>query len=210
MISASTPFKDPVLMAGRLAFIALLAILLSACAGKSVIRKLDHANQIPLSQINHWQLNARVAIKTPKDSITASLNWQNNQTDFDFLLSGAFGVTYAHLIQNGESASLEVPDTDKLYHHNAEKLLNEALGWEFPIKALSYWVKGLPSGQSGEITHYSSEGLLTHVELNQWQISFSKYRLYQGVKLPKMIKASHPDLNLKVVAKKWQFFESFP
>ncbi len=191
----------------KLALLLFLTFLLSACAGKRVNLNRDSAQSIPLSQLNHWQLNARVAIKTPQDSITASLNWQNNNAKFDFLLSGAFGVTYAHLIQKKDSASLEIPDSDKLYHNNAEQLLNQALGWEFPINALSYWVKGLPSGQPGEIVNYNEQGQLSQIELNQWQITFSKYKRYQGVLLPKMIKATHPDLNLKIVAKKWQFFE---
>jgi outer membrane lipoprotein LolB len=194
-------------MNNKIMLVTLLAFLLSACAGKRVNLNSDSVQNIPLSKLQHWQLNARVAIKTPQDALTASLNWQNNNKEFDFLLSGAFGVTYAHLIQKRDSASLKIPDSDKLYHNNAEQLLNQTLGWDFPIKALSYWVKGLPSGQPGERVHHNKQGQLIQINLNQWQIVFSKYKRYQGILLPKMIKATHPDLSLKIVAKKWQFFE---
>jgi len=207
----STVCSFSVTFMNRLVLLVTFAFLLSACAGKSVLQKIDPTKSIPLSQLNHWQLNARVAIKTPQDSITASLKWQNDKADFDFLLSGAFGVTYAHLIQQGDSASLEIPDTKKRFsqgkHETAERLLQQTLGWNFPINALSYWVKGLPSGQTGERLRYNDDGLLIQANLNQWQINFSKYKLYQGIQLPKMIKATHPTVSLKVVAKKWQFYQ---
>lgn len=186
---------------------ALLLIFLSGCASNQSLRKIDPTWAIPLSDLNHWQLNARVAIKTPEDSVTASLDWQKNQSLFDFFLSGAFGVTVAHLIQEENSASLEIPDTDKLLHHDAELLLQQTLGWDFPINALSYWVKGLPSGSPGEQISYNEKGQISKIHLGHWQIDFSKYRLYQGYLLPKMIKATHPKISLKVVAKKWLFLE---
>jgi len=191
----------------RIYVLAVLLIFLSGCAGNPTLRKIDPARAIPLSDLNHWQLNARVAIKTPEDSVTASLEWQKNQSLFDFLLSGAFGITIAHLVQQENSATLEIPDTDKLTHYDAERLLQQTLGWDFPIDALSYWVKGLPSGKPGEQVHYNEKGQISKINLDQWQIDFSKYRLYQGYLLPKMIKATHPQISLKVVAKKWLFLE---
>lgn len=191
----------------RIYAVALLLIFLSGCAGNQKLRKIDPARAIPLSDLNHWQLNARVAITTPQDNVTASLNWQKDQSLFDFLLSGAFGVTVAHLIQEEGRATLEIPDTDKLSHYDAEQLLRRTLGWDFPIDALSYWVKGLPSGKPGEQVSYNEKGQISKITLQQWQIDFSKYRLYQGYLLPKMIKATHPEISLKVVAKKWLFLE---
>ena len=186
---------------------AFLLIFVSGCASNQSLRKIDPARAIPLSDLNHWQLNARVAITTPQDNVTASLNWQKDQSLFDFLLSGAFGVTVAHLIQEEGKATLEIPDTDKLSHYDAEQLLQQTLGWDFPIDALSYWVKGLPSGKPGEQVSYNDKGQISKINLEQWQIDFSKYRLYQGYLLPKMIKATHPKISLKVVAKKWLFLE---
>ncbi len=187
--------------------LACLLIFLSGCASNQTLRKIDPARAIPLSDLNHWQLNARVAIKTPQDNVTASLDWQKDQSLFDFLLSGAFGVTVAHLVQEENKATLKIPDTDKLIHVDAERLLQQTLGWDFPIDALSYWVKGLPSGKFGEQVSYNKKGQIVKIQLGQWQIDFSKYRLYQGYLLPKMIKATHPNISLKVVAKKWLFLE---
>jgi len=184
---------------------SLLLLLLSACVAKQPKPTLDPTKGLPLSKLEHWQLTARIAIKTADDNLTASLNWQKNHKLFDFLVSGAFGVTYAHLIQEEDQATLEIPDTDLLTHSNAEFLLHQTLGWDFPLNELSYWVKGLPSGNSEEQIHYDEQGKIKQIHMGLWKIDFSKHKHYQGYLLPKMIKVEHPDMSMKVVAKKWLF-----
>lgn len=181
-------------------------LILSACSTKSLIL-LDPSKNVPLEKANHWKLNARVAIRLPKESHTASLNWSKKDDTFDFYLSGAFGVTIAHIIQGKKLASLEISKSDKLYHEDIELLIHQSLGWSFPITQLSDWVKGLSSGSSNEIITRDSFGRIKHISFEGWEISFSKYRKYQGFILPKIISAEHPELTLKVVAKNWKFYE---
>jgi len=200
--------KKPLYRARRLLLIASLMIFASSCSHRSAIKQPSLGQKPALSTLNHWQLKARMAIKTPDDSVTASLKWNNQQSNFDFHLSGAFGATYAHLVQSESFASLKIPDHKEQKAQNAEQLLSENLGWDFPIKALSFWVKGLASGQRGEQITRNSRGQITHIQLNQWSIEFKKYKRFQGYLLPKMIIAKHPDIRIKLVAKKWRFFSS--
>jgi len=192
---------------GQFFWTCLLLVLISACAYKGPVKKIDPAKNIPLDQLNHWQLRARMAITTPKDNITASLNWQKNNQLFDFHVSGAFGVTYAHLIQLKNKATLEIPDTQILTHDDAQALLQNALNWEFPIDALAFWVKGLPSDEVNERVVRNEFGQIDQIQLNNWKITFSKYRNFQGYLLPKKIKAVHPKMTIKLVAKSWLFLE---
>ena len=187
--------------------ICMLLVLLSGCAHKTSLQRLDPNKNIPLTQIEHWQLKARMAIRTAEDNVTASLNWQKDDRLFDFHISGAFGATYAHLIQLKNKATLKIPDTELLTHQNAQILLQNTLGWEFPIDALSYWVKGLPSNKPNEKVQRNSDGQIEQIQLNHWQIDFSSYQRFQGYQLPKKIKATHPQMTIKLVAKNWSFFE---
>ncbi|MDQ7051021.1 MAG: lipoprotein insertase outer membrane protein LolB [Enterobacterales bacterium] len=192
----------------RLWLMCGLLLFASGCIQRSSDKFSAFSDQPPLATREQWLLKARIAIKTPKDSLTASLKWQNNQANFDFHLSGAFGTTYAHLVQTDDFASLKIPDHAEQKANNAERLLSQNLGWHFPIKALSFWVKGLVSGQTGEQVTRNPEGQITHIQLNQWSIEFKKYKHFQGYLLPKMIIATHPDIRIKLVAKKWRFLES--
>jgi outer membrane lipoprotein LolB len=187
--------------------VLMLAMLASGCATQSKLKPINPSNPPQLKNIEHWQLEARVAIKTPEDSVTASLDWQKNGREFDFHLSGAFGVTLAHLIQQKQQATLDIPDQEQLVHFDAQVLLQQALGWDFPIDALSYWVKGLPSDAPGEIIKRDQLGRIQQIDLGYWRIDVTRYKRFHGYELPKMIKAKHPNMSLKVVAKNWSFFQ---
>jgi len=194
-------------LVAKIPLVYILLTLLSACAHKSSFKLLDPSKNIPITQLQHWQLKARMAIRTPEDSVTASLNWQKDDNLFDFHISGAFGATYAHLVQEKNKASLKIPDRELLTHLNAETLLQNTLGWDFPIDALSYWVKGLPSNKPNEEVHRNSLGQIEQIQLGQWHIGFSSYQNFQGYQLPKKIRAVHPQMTIKLVAKNWAFFE---
>lgn len=191
----------------RLTLITVIIVAVSGCAGRAPLKLVDPRDALPLAQLEHWELDARVAITTPDDNITASLEWQKNRSLFDFLISGAFGITYAHLVQEKTQATLDIPDHDTMIHQDAEALLQQALGWEFPIEALSFWIKGIPSGSPGEIIIRNQAGQIEQIQLGFWQIDFSKYKYYQGYQLPKMIKAQHPNIRIKVVARNWTFYQ---
>lgn len=187
-------------------FTLSLAVLLSALTGCS-FTKQSHSGygQTPLAELNHWQVKARVAIRTPEESVSASLDWQKQAQNFDFHIFGMFGATYAHLTQAGHQATLLLPEDQTYYHQDAEQLLYQALGWDFPLDALSYWIKGLPSGKSGEAITRNDKQELSKILFKDWKVTFSRYGEYAGYQMPSRITAEHPQLRLKVVVKDWSF-----
>ena len=183
-------------------FFATWLVLLVGCTTSPI--NYDPSS-VSLSKLNHWQVKARVAIKTPEENVSATLDWEKKAEDFDFHIYGMFGATYAHLIQQGNQATLKLPEDQVFYHNDAEQLLYQSLGWDFPVDALSFWIKGLPSGKSGEALTRDVEDNLSVVVYGDWRVTFSRYQTYSGHLMPKMIKAVHPQLSLKVVVKDWDF-----
>ena len=190
----------------RLFIQSLMVICLGLLSGcQSTLPPGGHGN---LANQQYWQVKARVAIRSPEDSVAATLDWQKQGEEFDFHIYGTFGVTYAHLIQEPSQAVLKLPDDQIYYHQDAQQLLYQSLGWDFPIDALSYWIKGLPSAKPGEQLTRNELGELSEVLLDDWQVEFSRYRSYSGYSMPRIIKASHPQMSLKVVVKDWDFLPS--
>lgn len=193
----------------KITLIGLIALSVVGCVSTPRIKSLQPISAelgIPIESIKHWQLNARIAIKTLDNNGTASLKWQQNDENFDFLVTGAFGVTGVHLIQTEKGASLKIPDHPVLHDRDAQFLLDNSLGWHFPIHALAFWVKGEASGIDGEQIDYYPSGRIKQIQLEQWTINFSKYSRFNGYDLPKRVDVKHPQLALKVLAKKWSFF----
>jgi len=184
----------------QLTLLLLISVLTGCQSGTLGVQP-----QGQLAEQNHWQMKARVSIRTEEENVAATLDWQKQGIEFDFHIYGTFGVTYAHLIQEPNQAVLKLPDDQIFYHQNAQRLLYQSLGWDFPIDALAYWVKGLPSYQSGEKVTRSPSGDLSQVQLNDWQVEFARYQNYAGYHMPRIIKATHPQMSLKVVVKDWEF-----
>lgn len=187
-------------------FVVVLSLtLIIGCQSTRTVTPPADTN---LSDLNHWQIKARVAIKTPEDNVTATLDWVKTGHEFDFHIYGTFGITYAHLIQEQQQAVLKLPDDQVFYHQDAQQLLYQSLGWDFPIDALSYWIKGIPSNKSGELINRNQSGDLGEAYLNDWKVEFSRYQNYSGFRMPRIIKAIHPQMTLKVVVKDWDFLPS--
>ena len=186
-----------------LLFFGILVVTIGGCSSRQLVSTEPEIK--PVSEIHQWQIKARVAIRSEKESVAATLEWRKQERDFDFHLFGLFGATYAHLTQKGPLATLKVPDEETFYHYDAEQLLYEALGWDFPVDALSYWVKGLPSNKPGESVSRNQKGQLTNITYNDWKIDFSRFQKYSGYIMPRKITATHPQLTLRIVVKKWNF-----
>lgn len=181
----------------------LCCLCLSACNRNVPV--LNPAGVTDLSQLNHWKIKARIAIKTPEDTVSATLDWKKNDDNFDFHLYGLFGATYAHLVQSEHKASLTLAEDKVFFNSNAENLLSQRLGWNFPLDALSYWIKGLPSNMPGESISRSDNGNIAEAHFNNWNVFFSSYQNYSGYLMPKIIKATHPQLTIKLVINNWLF-----
>ena len=191
----------------RTLYSGLFAILISGCQSflpKPAVQQSAGQGAAQLAQIDHWLLKARVALQTKEDNVTATLDWQKQGQDFDFHLYGLFGATYAHLVQSDDQAKLDLPEDQVFYHQNAEQLLFQSMGWDFPIDALGYWVKGLPSGKAGEEFTRNKKGELSKVVFKDWRVEFFQFSTFSGYSLPKVIRAVHPQMQLKMVVKRWQ------
>jgi outer membrane lipoprotein LolB len=183
----------------------LLVGLLTACSTVPLNIEQQTQNQKQIKAQDHWLLKAKISITTEEDSLQAMLHWQQQQANFDFHVFGTFGITYAHLIQQPEQASLAIQDEPMRYHTNAQALMAESLGWDFPIQALSYWIKGLPAKLEGEQVFRDEFKQIKRVIYKQWQVDFPRYHSYQGYTLPRIIKAKHPQMTLKLAINKWNF-----
>jgi len=180
----------------------LLLFLITACTS---LPYKQQKQQTQLSERQFWFLKARVAIKTKEENVSANLEWEKTGNDFDFHIYGMFGATYTHLTQEGQKATLKLPEDQVFYHQNAQQLMQDNLGWDFPINALSYWIKGLPSGKEGETIRRNAKGLLQTISFRGWLVTFSRYQDFSGYQMPKMLKAKHPQMSLKIAVKKWNF-----
>ncbi|MDC1453534.1 lipoprotein insertase outer membrane protein LolB [Porticoccaceae bacterium] len=195
----------------------LLAVFtLSACAMQSLQPPQTAApsdwqtHQLRVSQLNDWRLAGKLGFRGPDSGGSASVNWQQQQNNFQLQLSGPFGAGRATLSGNQQIA--EMLYQDKLYRQTPQQLASQLTGVPLPVGALSWWARGLPSPdqETASSIATSPEGYASSFEQAGWQLSFSRYSETDAGSLPSKIIGTHQSsdnrrYSFKLVISEWSF-----
>lgn len=181
--------------------------MLSSCASQQTahINDWEH-RRAQLEQLDVWQIQGKLGVRTPGDSSSVSLSWKQSPDNYAIHLSGPFGQGATSIKGNRDSVQLLPPKGEPLVAATPEELLIQALGWDIPLQGLYYWIRGIPAPRE-PVTRQnnSTEGTLTFLEQSGWQLTYSRYQLVDGWQLPEKIIATRGDIRLVLVIKRWHF-----
>lgn len=180
--------------------------LLAGCTSAPVITGSIgnwDTHQQRLLQQEHWQLSAKLGVRSPSDSGSAYLNWQQQSNSYHIHLSGPLGQGSVHINGSPEQVSLSRSGEPELRAASAEELLQQTLGWGAPIAQLKYWVRGLPAPDKTSQQTHNTQGALAHLQQSGWSLEYSRYRMVDGFLLPGKIIARQGELKLTLIIKDW-------
>ncbi|MDM3871531.1 lipoprotein insertase outer membrane protein LolB [Porticoccus sp. W117] len=193
----------------RRAFVTALLIGLAACSNLPPQNKQPlpdwQLHQQQLQTLQQWHLNGKLAFRSPAESGSASLRWQQQQQQYQMRLSGIFGIGTTYIEGNDQQVTLRQGD-EQLVAANSQQLTGDLLGVPLSVEDLTYWARGIPT-PSGTITAQSHDpqGLLSQLEQDGWQLAFSRYRQSGQWLLPGKIDGQKGELSFKLVIKRWEF-----
>jgi len=185
----------------------VLALLLSGC---SLLRPSTPPAGEPLSwqaqqeknqKLSDWEISGKIGVRSPKESGSGSLFWQQRENWFDIRLAGPLGRGAARLVGNPQNAKLEAANQNA--SGNAQNLLAERLGWNLPLEALRWWLRGLPAPGQTEQLKLDTDNRLALLKQGGWQVDYLSYREQQGYWLPERLKLSGAQLSVTLVVKDW-------
>jgi len=178
-------------------------LLRSPAAPQTIAKERSWAEQQEInSSLASWQIRGKIGVRSQQKSGSANLFWQQQQEGFDIRLAGPLGRGAARLVGTAKKASLEA--ADNIAQGNAQKLLNERLGWELPLDELTWWLRGLPAPGKTAVLSLNTENRLWQLSQQGWQIDFQRYRSEQGYWLPERLKISGHNLLVTLVIKDWE------
>jgi len=211
------PIKRPPLAA--LAFIALLGLLISACA--PLPKQTDAtthrpppswlAHQTAMQALDSWQLKGKLAYRNEEDSGSAWFDWSQHDDRFTIYLSGPFGVGTVKISGNAETITLSQPGEADISAHSSKALTQRLFGWQLPVEQMRAWVKGLPANSSTKVIKtFNQQGLLNTLQEDGWQLNISRYKDGPRGQLPGKIKGRSDKLSFTLLLKDWSFPKSEP
>jgi len=190
--------------------ILVLLTSLTACAPIWQTRPVESAESLwatrhaQLTQLEQWKIKGRTVITQDREGWNAGLRWQESDGEYQIKLEGPFAQGGVTLEGNEKVVVLTLSDGQKKSARTPEVLLAETLGWNLPVSALRYWVRGLPFNLKGiQSMKYDEKGRLTHLVQEGWEIKFLRYIPFEEYSMPSKIFIKHPELSVRVAITDW-------
>jgi outer membrane lipoprotein LolB len=154
--------------------------------------------------ISKWETSGRVGIRTPKDAVSGNFNWQKNPASFSLNIVGPFGQGATKLNQEKDGLVTLAYEDTLVSGNNPAKLLQQELGWEFPVDQVNYWIRGLADpSTSAQITNDVKTDLPSTIEQDGWLITYTNYTDVEGLSLPQKMQVSNPPFRVNLIINQW-------
>jgi outer membrane lipoprotein LolB len=200
--------KTPAL--ARIAWLILILLFVNACTGVAVKEPVagnEAAHQKRaemLGRVSNWGLVGKISLDDGDRGGSGKLRWnvESESSTLDF--HGAMGRGAWHLQTGPDGALLKEADGTQQAALSVDDLVRQRIGWPVPVDALQWWVRGLVAPGVVENEEVGAEGLLQGLEQFGWQVEFSRYRVVEGIPLPRRLNAVRGDYRVKLAIGRWQ------
>lgn len=187
----------------------LCLLLVSAC---TTLVPVPAQNQLltweqrlkTLQRLTHWTLQGTVGVRTREHAWSASLHWEQAPKSYVLQLFGPLGVNRIQLTGTENQASLLSPSQPVATARDPETLLQQALGWQLPVRHLKYWVRGMPSPGLPARHVWDSFHHLAQLDQDNWEINYTEYGNIGGIDLPMRMSLHNARLQVRLVIHQWQ------
>lgn len=187
----------------------LLTLLLAACASQPPTLSTPgnwEEHSARMRELTTWGAEGKLALRTPTQSESASVQWRQQGDITQLKLNGPLGVAATSMYSDGktlvirqgkESSTLDLTDTSALRRHT---------GWDLPLLALPHWIKGVPA-PGLEVQHMEpgpDPALLHVLQQDDWEIRYEAYASFGGLTLPVKMHIQHRDTTVRLIIRDWQ------
>lgn len=163
--------------------------------------------QQQLMAMQSFTVQASLGIKSPNESVSGSLRWQQqDQDNYQARLANALGISLFELTSNTLLTELQVRG-ERYQAADASNLLWQLAGWSIPLQDMALWLRGLPGDTATDLVYDNAGRLISFSLLDstgiQWQLSYRRF-FDDGLSLPRHLELQSADTQLRLVIRSWQ------
>ena len=198
-------------------FVVLSVALLAACTqapskptnnySPEQLREQWLQSQEQLSRIDSWSIKGKAAIRSPEESGTVSMFWQQGLDDFQLKLVAPFGRGTLDI--QSDERGVKMVDAKGREHRaaTAQGLVWLKTGWEIPFEDMQGWVMGIVDDPENSTIQVDARARTLGFESKGWKVSYPAYRevKLQGksLMLPRKVYLTSRDLVVKLAINEW-------
>ena len=155
-------------------------------------------------KLNVWKLSARMSVRQENEGWSASLYWQQDHDRFDIRIIAPLGQGSVEITGDTDEVELHTDDNQIYRDKDVMNLMKENLGWEIPVNAMKFWVKGIPDmGKKIEGRSLDSSGRLTELLQLGWRVNYQAYTRVDGNYVPSRITLSREGITVRLNINRW-------
>ncbi len=101
------------------------------------------------------------------------------------------------------AALLEKSDGTRTRSATVDQLIQLEIGWQVPVDALRWWVRGLAAPGALQGLELDGSGLPRRLEQQGWTIEFERYQQVGDLSMPGRLEAVNAPYRIKLAVSRW-------
>lgn len=187
---------------------ALLLTLVTACSNQPKPSGGDPDAQWPiraaqLQLLDDWQASGKISLRSEQRSESANMTWSQRSHHTKLNLSGPMGFSATTISSDGSKLEVIQGNSTRHYDISSPDAIVRETGWNLPLNAMHYWLKGLPAPaldiEQADITL----GMLNRLIQAGWTITYQKFGQFGQYQLPMKIQLEGADTRIRVIIREW-------
>jgi outer membrane lipoprotein LolB len=192
----------------RLTLLLLLALPLQGCFFLDWFTVSSEAEPKPTTTEEtippRWDLDGRIGVIHGGEGWHGQLSWVQNNGDFTGKISGPFGSNHAELAKVGEQVELRAPSGKSISGERFRQWQVKVFGSAIPIKALPYWMHGLPyPAIKNTVVKKNQQGAVQELRQDGWAIGYSRWKTFGDDVLPGKMSLVKGDVRMKLIVNEY-------
>ncbi len=183
-----------------------LLLWLAACAtGPAPVAEYPWQQRSQqLANLESWTARGKIAVRSGQQSESASLDWQQHGSHTRLQLAGPMGLQATEIRSDGHELLIQRGDELTRLDISTPDAVRLHTGWDLPLKALPYWLKGLPAPAPRATTVEVVDELLQQLEQDGWIVRYQHYQQFDDYLLPTRLSIERGDTRARLVIQDWR------
>lgn len=180
----------------RLPLIAI-ALALGACAAPPTRTESD----VAAPATNTFEVSGRFSARHGDRGVAGQFFWSHAPQEDVLTLSAPTGQALARLTGDSERVKLEASDGNSAEAPDWEQLTTTAVGVPIPVRALAYWIRGIPRPGMPHMQERDAYGRVSLLRQDGWEIV---YGYTESNAYPARVRLTYPDVDVRLALDGWR------